>query len=61
MSVATNNSQLIALVRPYAEMVDVKLREHLAKMNAPKQLLEAMRYAVLAGGKHAGEPVLTAG
>lgn len=51
VSEIATNIDLTNLIRPYAELVDNKLRDYLGKLSGPGQLLEAMRYATLSPGK----------
>ena len=51
MSQATTNSEMASLIRPYAEMVEQKLRDYLDRLAGPSRLLEAMTYAGLGPGK----------
>ena len=57
MSQITTNSTLVNLTRPYAEMVEQKLKDYLSKLNGPSKLVEAMSYAGLGPGKRL-RPVL---
>ena len=57
MSETATKTELGSLIRPYAEMVDNKLRDYLGKLSGPRPLLEAMYYATLAPGKRI-RPVL---
>ena len=57
MSQATTNIELASLIRPYTEMVEQKLHDYLGQLDGPRELLEAMRYAGLGGGKRI-RPVL---
>jgi len=50
-ALTSNKNELGRLVGPYAEAVEGRLREYLAKLRGPKQLTEAMGYAALGPGK----------
>ena len=56
VKVATNN-ELSKLIGPYAELVEAGLRKYLGQLKGPKELIEAMSYAVLGPGKRI-RPVL---
>ena len=57
MSQVTTNSELMVLIRPYAELVEDKLGDYLGRVEGPSRLIEAINYSGLGPGKRI-RPVL---